>query len=165
MAPATRLNPFVLARGAGLEPWRLWTCHAVHFGPRHALVNLAALAAPFVLVPPQVRPRMVLALALLAPVLGLAILAVLDHGQYRGASGLACAAWSMAGFHLLRTGTARMEGGLILALLALKLIAEAMTGHGLMPPAGDWESLPAAHQWGTLLGALFSPLLRQGLAE
>lgn len=147
------MNPFVLAPGAAWEPWRLWTCHAVHFGAAHALLNLAALAVPFALLPPRGWARLALALLVLAPVLSLALLPFLDGGQYRGASGLACAAWACAGTALVRDRRSRLEGALLLALLGGKLLAEALWGAALLPRGPGWESLPAAHRLGLVLGA------------
>lgn len=151
------MNPFVLG-GAGI--WRLWTCHLVHFGAGHALLDLAALGVPFALVPARAWPRLLLGLFLVAPVLSLALLPVLDGGTYRGASGLACAAWSMAGAALARDRGTRAEGLLLLGLLGAKLAAECWSGAALLPGGAGWVSLPAAHRWGTLLGLLASPLLR-----
>lgn len=151
------MNPFVLARGAGSEPWRLWTCHAVHFGLGHALLDLAALAVPFVLV--QARRRLFLGLLLVAPLLSLALLPDLGDGTYRGASGLACAAWAMAGCHLLRQRRTRLEGLGLLALLGLKLLVEGVHGAGFLAGGPGWVSLPAAHRWGAALGVLGSPVL------
>ncbi|NTV73014.1 MAG: hypothetical protein HGA66_02270 [Holophaga sp.] len=127
------MNPFVLG-GAGI--WRLWTCHLVHFGPGHALLNLAALAVPFALAGVRVWPRMLLGLFLAAPVLSLVLLPGLAGGTYRGASGLACAAWSMAGFALARERGTRVEGILLLGLLGAKLAVEVWSGAALLPGGG-----------------------------
>ena len=151
------MNPWARAQGAWAEPWRLWTCHAVHYGPGHLLLNLGALAVPFALGPR--RWRMALGLFLLAPVLSLALLPFLGDGQYRGASGLACAAWSMAGCALLRERRTRAEGALLLGFLGLKLLVEALSGAPFMPRGPGWVSLPAAHGWGAVLGAGYSPMI------
>lgn len=148
-APA--LNPFVLG-GAGV--WRLWTCHLVHFGVGHALLNLAALGVPFALVPARAWPRMLLGLFLVAPLLSLILL-----------PGLACAAWSMAGAALVRERGTRVEGILLLGLLGAKLAVEAWSGAALLPGGAGWVSLPAAHRWGALLGWLSSRLLRNTAAK
>lgn len=153
-APA--LNPFVLG-GAGV--WRLWTCHLVHFGAAHALLNLAALGVPFALVPARAWPRMLLGLFLVAPALSLILLPGLDGGTYRGASGLACAAWSMAGAALVRERGTRVEGILLLGLLGAKLAGEAWSGAALLPGGAGWVSLPEAHRWGAVLGVLCSPMI------
>lgn len=152
------MSPWVLARGT-FEPWRLWTCHALHFGWRHALVNLGAMAVPLAMLRPRSWPRLLAALLLLAPVLSLLILVSLGSAQYRGASGLACAAWAMAGAGLARGRRARAEGLALLGLLALKLALEAWSGAALLPGGPGWTSLPAAHRWGALLGLLAVPVL------
>ena len=157
------MSPFDLAAGAAAQPWRLWTCHAAHYGWRHALPNLAALAIPIALLPPRSRGRFAGALLLLAPLLSLALLPGLDGGRYCGASGLACAAWALAGFHLARAR--RTEGWLLLGLLAVKVLGEAWAGATLTPGGPGWVGLPAAHQWGMLLGALAAPSLQGGRAR
>lgn len=156
------MSPFVLTREALLQPWRLWTCHALQFGWTHALLNLGALAVPAALVRPRVWPRMALALLVLAPVLGLAILLHLGDAEYRGASGLACAAWALAGVHLARARESRMEGLVLLGLLSAKLLAEIVAGATFLPGGPGWVSLPAAHRWGAALGVVGSPLLAAG---
>jgi len=154
------LNPFVLG-GAGL--WRLWTCHLVHFGVGHALLDLAALGVPFALVPARAWPRMLLGLFLVAPVLSLVLLPGLNGGTYRGASGLACAAWSMAGAALARERGTRVEGFLLLGLLGAKLMVEAWSGAAFLPGGAGWVSLPGAHRWGAVMGGLASPMIGMGI--
>jgi membrane associated rhomboid family serine protease len=154
--PPATVNLFDLTPAWPTQPWRLWTCHLVHFGAAHALLNLAALAAPFVLLP--ARGRLALGLALLAPVLSMLLLPGLDGGSYRGASGLACVAWAMAGPALVRRD--RLLGGLWLGVLAAKLGLEAVRGSALLAGGTGWASLPAAHAWGALLGLIASPLVR-----
>ena len=149
------MNPFVLTPDALVQPWRLWTCHLVHFGAAHALLNLAALVAPFALLP--ARARLALGLACLAPLLSLLLLPGLEGGSYRGASGLACAAWAMAGPALFRRD--RLLGALWLAALAAKVGVEALRGTAFLAGGPGWAPLPAAHAWGALLGLLASPLL------
>jgi len=148
--PPEAVNPFVLEAGAWAQPWRLWTCHLVHFGPWHALLNLAALAAPFAVLPRALRPRLVLGLALAAPLLSLALLPLIGDGTYRGASGLACTAWAAAGLALLRDR--RPEALALLGLLGAKLAWEAFRGAPWMPGGEGWTALPAAHGIGALAG-------------
>jgi membrane associated rhomboid family serine protease len=152
------LNPLALAQGQGLQLWRLWTCHALHYDLAHLLLNAGALGIPFLLNRRQAL-RMALGLLLLAPVLSLALLPALGGGEYRGASGLACAAWSMAGFVLCRRRETRLEGGLLLGFLVLKVFGEAAFGSSVAPHGQAWANLPAAHRWGMLLGALYAPLV------
>lgn len=149
------MNLFVLTPDWAAQPWRLWTCHLVHFGAAHALLNLTALAAPFALLPG--RGRLALGLVLLAPILSLILLPGLEGSTYRGASGLACVAWAMAGPTLFRRD--RLLGGLWLGVLAVKVIAEAVLGAALLAGGTGWASLPAAHAWGALLGLIASPML------
>ena len=149
------MNLFVLTADWATQPWRLWTCHLVHFGAAHALLNLAALAAPFALLP--ARGRLALGLTFLAPILSLLLLPGLEGSTYRGASGLACVAWAMAGPTLFRRD--RLLGGLWLGVLAVKLGIEAMLGATFLAGGIGWTSLPAAHAWGALLGLIASPMM------
>lgn len=154
------MDLFTLTTAALQEPWRLWTCHLVHFGWVHALANGVALAVPWLLVDPADRARVGLALALLAPLLSLLLLLSLPpEGTYRGASGLACGLWGLAGVRLLKLRKTRVFGVALLGALAFKLVAEQGFGIGLLQPAG-WRVLPAAHGWGALLGLLAGLLSR-----
>lgn len=155
--PPEAVGPFVLDGGAWTQPWRLWTCHLVHFGPWHALLNLAALAAPFAVLPRPLRIRLALGLALAAPLVSLALLPLIGDGTYRGASGLACAAWAASGLALLRER--RLEALSLLALLGGKLAWEAFRGAPWMPGGEGWTALPAAHGIGALAGAVLGGIL------
>ena len=53
------MDPLALTAGALREPWRLWTCHLVHFGWGHALANAFALSVPLLLAHRQDRPQRV----------------------------------------------------------------------------------------------------------
>jgi hypothetical protein len=103
--------------------------------------------------------RVLAANALLAPALSLALLPGLGNAQYGGASGLACAAWALAGVQLARDRASRLEGFLLLGGLGLKVLAETLSGSGVLAREPGWVSLPAAHQWGMALGLAFSPIL------
>jgi rhomboid family GlyGly-CTERM serine protease len=156
------MEPLALTWEALREPWRLWTCHLAHFGWEHALANLVALAVPALLVRREDRGRFLLALLLVAPLLSLLLLPGLGQGQYRGASGLACGAWAWVGLRLLSRRDAFATGLALLAGLALKLSLEAILGRGPLAAHPDWQTLPAAHAWGTLLGlAAALPRLRR----
>lgn len=145
------MEALALTAEAWREPWRLWTGHLAHFGWDHAMANAVALAVPFLLVPRGDRLRLALAPLGLAPLLSLLLLPGLGGAEYRGASGLACALWALAGLHLARRRAGALPGGLMLGGLALKLVAETAFGSTLLHPAG-WQALPAAHLWGALLG-------------
>ncbi|BDU75074.1 rhomboid family intramembrane serine protease [Mesoterricola sediminis] len=148
------MNPFVLRAGAWAEPWRLWTCHAVHFDAVHAGLNLAALAVPFLLV--RDRGRLARGLLVAAPVLALLLLPAIGPGTYRGASGLACTAWAAAGLGLLGDRRRRGEGLALCGLLVGKLAWEAFRGAAWLPGGEGWTALPAAHLWGAALGGLLA---------
>jgi membrane associated rhomboid family serine protease len=146
------MDPFALTAEALREPWRLWTCHLAHFGWAHALTNGIALAVPALLVQRRDRGRLLLTLLLAAPLLSLLLLPGLGPGQYRGASGLACAAWSWVGLRLASRRVSISTGLVLLVGLALKLTLEAVFGKGLLAPDPNWQTLPAAHVLGALLG-------------
>jgi membrane associated rhomboid family serine protease len=146
------MNPFALTAEALHEPWRLWTCHLVHFGWEHALTNLIALTVPAVLTHPQDRRQLLATALIAAPLLSLLLLPGLAEGQYRGASGLVCAVWAWAGLRLITRGEARTVGLAMLGGLACKLVLEGALGRGLLPAHLEWQALPAAHVWGALLG-------------
>ena len=146
------MDPWALTADALREPWRLWTGHLAHYGWAHALANAVALAVPLVLLPARERRRSALALLALAPALSLAILPRLGAGEYRGASGLACALWALAGLHLAGRRESAAVGLLMLAGLGIKLAAEAALGAGFLLRAEGWQTMPAAHFWGAALG-------------
>ncbi len=150
------MDPFALTADALREPWRLWTGHLAHFGWEHLFANTMALAVPFVLVAPRDRRRLLGTALLLAPLLSLALLPGLGTGQYRGASGLACALWALVGLRLTLRRESQGVGLLLLGGLLLKLGAEAALGSSLLLRPEGWQVLPAAHLWGTLLGLAFA---------
>lgn len=134
------------------EPWRLWTGHLAHFGWEHALANAVALLVPLLLLPARERGRAILALGLIAPLLSLALLPGLGVAEYRGASGLACALWALAGLRLIGRRESAGVGLLLLAGLGLKLAAEAALGSCFLVRAEGWQAMPSAHFWGAVLG-------------
>jgi rhomboid family GlyGly-CTERM serine protease len=106
------------------ELWRLWSAHAVHFSPRHALVDTIALAALTVLAERLAGARMAWTVLLAAPpAISLGLLAALpDMQEYRGASGLAVAmAVLCGGLFWTRCGA---RGRLLLVALAVLLLAK-----------------------------------------
>jgi len=146
------MDPFALTWEALREPWRLWTCHLAHFGWEHALANLIALAVPALLARREDQGRLIWILLLAAPLLSLLVLPGLGQDQYRGASGLACVAWAWVGLCLLARRESAAMGLTLLGGLALKLALEAAFGRGLVVAGPGWQTLPAAHFWGALLG-------------
>jgi rhomboid family GlyGly-CTERM serine protease len=160
------MDPLALNAEAWREPWRLWTGHLAHFGWEHALANAIALAVPWILATPRDRWRLALATVFIPPLLSLLLLPTLAGAEYRGASGLACALWALAGLGRLLQRESAAVGALLLGGLALKLVLEATLGAPFLARAEGWQSLPQAHLWGALLGlgaALATPgLLRHG---
>lgn len=146
------MDPLALTAEALREPWRLWTGHLAHFGWDHALANAVAILVPAILASRTDRVRVLLSLPVLAPLLSLLLMPDLGSGQYRGASGLACALWALVGLRLAQRRESATTGLLMLGGLALKLSAEAAFGVSLLASADGWRTLPRAHLWGTLLG-------------
>lgn len=146
------MDPWPLTADALREPWRLWTGHLAHYGWEHAAANAVALAVPLILLPAAMRRRAILALGVIAPLLSLALLPGLGGGEYRGASGLACAVWALAGLHLAGRRESAPVGLVLLGGLGLKLAAEAALGACFLVRAEGWQALPAAHLAGALLG-------------
>lgn len=148
------MDPLALTAEALREPWRLWTGHLVHFGWEHALTNAVALAVPWILAPPADRRRLALAMVVLPPLLSLLLLPSLGGGEYRGASGLACAFWVLVGLRLAAREAFASVGPLMLAGLLVKLTAETALGSSVLLRPEGWSTLPAAHLWGAGLGLL-----------
>ncbi len=156
------MDPWALTADALREPWRLWTGHLAHYGWEHAGANVVALLVPLLLLPPAERRRAILALLVAAPLLSLALLPGLGGGEYRGASGLACALWCLAGLRLVQRRESAAVGVLLLGGLGLKLALEAALGACFLVRADGWQALPAAHLAGAVLGlALALPGPRQ----
>ncbi|HCZ32418.1 MAG TPA: rhombosortase [Holophagaceae bacterium] len=156
------MDPFALTAEALREPWRLWTGHLVHYGWNHALANGAALLVPWILAAPRDRWRLALATVFIPPLLSLLLLPSLAGAEYRGASGLACALWALAGLSHRLHRESTSVGALLLGGLALKLVLEAALGTPFLARPEGWQSLLQAHLWGALLG-LGAALARPGL--
>lgn len=148
------MSPLALEAAGLAEPWRLWTCHFVHWDAGHALWSAAALLAPFPLLAPSSRWRLLRVLAALAPVLSLTLLPWLRGGAYGGLSGLAGMAWAFAGLELGSDRRHEALGQGLLLLLAAKVGIELATGAPLLSSAATWHDLPAAHLNGAILGGL-----------
>lgn len=142
------MNELVLTSRALAEPWRLLTCHLVHWTWPHAAWNLLAAFIPFAMLSERERRTLAVVLALSAPALSLALLHRLGGGSYAGLSGLASAGWAFAG---LRRWP-QPWGWALLALLGMKLAVEHALGGPLLASAEGWQNLPEAHLYGALLG-------------
>lgn len=143
----------------GTEPWRLVTAHLVHLGWMHLALNVAGLAAIWVLLGPLLRPGAWLAV-LLACALGVSgALWVLDPGLewYVGLSGVLhgmFVAGALAGL-----GHARLFHALLIAGIVVKVAWEQYAGvdvgsAGLVGGAVVVD----AHLYGALAGFACLPL-------
>lgn len=132
----------------GVEPWRLWTGHLVHWDAKHLALNLFALLAPLLLLRRREAARIVVRLLALAPLASLAILAS-GVVVYRGASGLAVGFWCAAALVLWHRRDP-VAAFVLLGLVAGKLTLEAF---GVSPlPHEGYFVVPLAHQAGAVLG-------------
>ncbi|MFO1252985.1 MAG: rhombosortase [Inhella sp.] len=160
-AAGLALRPEAWNWQAGLwltEPWRLWTCVAVHGSVLHAAGNcfgallLAALAARA-----QAGRRELLALLLAWPLTHALLALRPDLPAYFGASGLLHGAATLIGLRLLQqAGRARAVGAALLAGLALKLGLEQPWGPALRdePFWGGMATVPWAHASGVIAGVV-----------
>lgn len=147
------------------EAWRLLSGSVVHLGPRHLVLNLAALVALWALAPAAVRGRRgALAIAGGALGVGAGLLVFAPAvGWYVGVSGVLHGLLAVAARDLVR---ARDALGIPLALLLLaKLIWES--GAGPLPftaQAAGGPVIVVAHLYGTL-GALLAVVVAEALAK
>jgi len=118
----------------------LWTCHFLHWGWQHALLNALAALPPIVAMPRSRRWLFLPFLFAAAPFIALAVRAGFA-GEYRGASGLVVAMWVFAGV-LLRNRV-------LLAVIAAKLAAEALD---LLPSHDAFATVSIAHYAGAVAG-------------
>ncbi len=138
------------------EPWRLWTCVAVHGSIQHAAGNaIGALLLAALAVRAQAGRREGLALLLAWPLMHALLALRPDLPAYFGASGLLHGATAVLGLKLLRG--ARREpavGAALLAGLLLKLLLEQPWGPVLRFEAlwGGMGTVPLAHALGAGAG-------------
>jgi rhombotail lipoprotein len=128
-------------RGGGAFGLELWTCHLMHWGWAHALLNAIAAVPPLIVLRRRWREaaRFVL---IAAPIIAIAVQLGFD-GEYRGASGLVMALWVYAG---ITTGN-----GLLLVAAGAKLAAEAL---GLTPAHEGYVTVALAHYAGAVVGLI-----------
>ena len=126
----------------------LWSCHLLHWGWQHALLNAVAAVPPIVAMPRSRRWFFVPFLALAAPFIALAVRAGFA-GEYRGASGLVVAMWVFAG--------ALLRDRVLLVVIAAKLTAEAL---GLLPSHDAFVTVSIAHYAGAAAGLIGASVLR-----
>ncbi len=146
------------------DAWRLLTGSIVHLGPRHLLLNLAALVALWALAPAALRGRRgALAIAGGGLGVGLGLLALAPQVTwYVGVSGVLHGLLAIAARDLMRV---RDPLGVPLALLLLaKLLWES--GAGPLPftvQAAGGPVIVIAHVYGTL-GALLAVVGAEAVA-
>lgn len=152
-APAS----FVLDRAAleQGEIWRLWTGHLVHHTFAHFAFDVGVAVVLLSLV------RRATPWLLLAPCVSAAVLVLRpDLATYAGLSGVLHGVTVLAGFDLLRRGSAAerwMAGGLV-GGVAAKAVYEAAHGASLFSGGFDMgaETVFAAHLAGVLGGFLIA---------
>lgn len=142
-------------RVAAGEPWRLATGQLVHWTPRMALFDLAALVALGVSIGGRDRGLLLRAVLTGLVAVGLSVHFLAPGVEiYRGASGVASALFVVAVAEALGDPRGRARAAAALALFAAKLAVEAATGRALVAgalPAGV-AVLPVAHLAGAVAG-------------
>lgn len=155
-------------RLAAGEIWRLWTGHWLHASSGHLAFDLLALVPAAAWLETR-HPCGVRLYLLLAPPL---ISAVLWFGEphllrYVGLSGLAVGALVLLAGERLLAAPRRTPWvwWTLLGLLALKLLAEAVTARPLLAPLGEgWRVVPLAHLAGVLSAGGWLCFFRRGPA-
>lgn len=159
-ADALRLDwqPALAAR----EPWRAFTAAAVHYSPLHLGANLAGAVLVGALgVVARVPSRIVLAWLVAWPLTQAGLLLRPDLLHYGGLSGVLHAGVSAAALWLVVHDRGRRQwiGAAILAVLALKIVAESPWGPAVQSREGwDIAVAPFAHASGALCGLLCARL-------
>lgn len=130
--------------------WRLATAHWVHLDARHLLLDSAGLVLLWCLYARELRPMQWLQVTAVATVVIDAGLWWGDPGLswYLGISGLLHGAWVAGAAAQLLRGDRR--GGIMLALLAIKLLLEHRSGTSLSSAVMPVVTL--AHAYGALGG-------------
>lgn len=156
--PAVQL-PLVYERGAILhgDIWRLWTGHLTHLSLSHLVWNLIVFL-PAGIWAERISPVRTRWLLLLAPgVIGAALLGLVPALEYyAGLSGLAAAVVALlAMIQLQRNHRDRWWWLGVLALIALKILAEALLGLPVFARFRDpsVHVVPLAHFAGVLCAA------------
>lgn len=143
--------------------WRLWTAHLAHFGFSHLGWNLLVLLPVGAWAERVVPGRTRLFYALAPALIGLALL-IGDPAlaRYGGLSGLAAGLVVLLALAQFSGGPGRDRwiGWALLGAVAVKLIAEVLTGRAAFAslPADGVRSVPLAH----LAGALTAVVLHFG---
>ena len=146
---AARLLVYERDRVLTGEWWRLWTANFVHFGGSHLGWNLLVFVPTGIWAERMAPGRTRLMLALTPGLIGIALLAF-DPAltSYAGLSGVAAGTLALLAFLHLRIRNAdRLFWGGVLALLAVKIGAEAFLGRALFAhfTATDIRPVPLAH--------------------
>lgn len=147
------------------EAWRLLTGSFVHLGPRHLVLNLAAVVALWALAPATLRgARGAIAIGAGALGVGLGLLALAPQvGWYVGVSGVLHGLLAIAARDMLRERDAL--GYALAVLLVVKLLWESTAGPlPFTAQAAGGPVIVQAHLFGTL-GALLAVVAAEALAE
>ena len=146
--------------------WQLWTGHAVHWSPGHAVADVAVFALLVFAATRVLNPvRLLTLVAIWCPIVAVATASLAPWmTEYRGLSGINYALlFMLVGLEARRTALGRplaaivLVGGLLAGKLALEALGIAILPTGL--PDGvaiAWQ----AHAAGALLGVLTATVLR-----
>lgn len=145
------------------EPWRAFSAAFVHFSELHLGANLAgALLTTALGMAGHLPARAALAWLIAWPLTHLCLLAQPALLHYGGLSGVLHAGVAVAATHWLLTASTaqRRLGGVILAVLAFKVVNEAPWAATLThPPGWDIAVAPGAHLSGLCCGIAACGLL------
>ncbi|MCC5806428.1 MAG: rhombosortase [Opitutales bacterium] len=148
-------DPWIYERSLvlGGQGWRIFTAHAVHFGPLHLWTNLAVVLPAVYLGAREDGRTLALVLAASATAVGAGLFAFDPAlARFGGLSGVACALVAWTGLRWCATARRRTAGVSLLAVLAAKLMLfDSRTTDTATLPA-DIVPLAAAHWIGAAAG-------------
>jgi rhomboid family GlyGly-CTERM serine protease len=123
-----------LAQG---ELWRLLSAHLVHYSGAHLFTNLLVLVPAALLVETRYREDLLKILAVCAVAIGVGLFFFQEEiYRYAGASGISLSLLTYAALRGLDANTRwRVVCAILLAMVAIKLVAEAFVGWQV----ADWE--------------------------
>ena len=149
-----------------LEPWRLFTCHGVHWSKHHLLWDPATLLLLGWLAERRSRVRLVFTLFAAAVCILAVVAATTDLESYAGLSGLDIAVYGLLATRLVieRWKDAPIMLRVIIVAgvvsLAIKLLYETLTGELWFVSATNagFVPVPVAHLTGAIVGVICGTL-------
>lgn len=145
-------------RLAAGELWRLWSGHLVHYSPSHLVWDVLVFVACGSFIETSNRKSFALLLVSSATAIGAVLLALLPAMRaYGGLSGLNMALLTYAGVALVRSGSMRAMGVVILSAVTIKIVGENFGFPGqLVTFSNHVRSVPLSHLAGACCGLVAS---------